>query len=54
MPFGTEVGIGRRDIVLDGRPSSPSPKGAQPPTSANVRCARPNGWMDQDATWYGG
>jgi len=29
MPFGTEVGLGQGDIVLDGDPGPP--KGAQPP-----------------------
>jgi len=42
-----EVGIGPGDIVLDGDPA-PSP----PPIFAHVLC--PNGWVDQDATWYGG
>jgi len=29
MPLSTEVGLGPGDIVLDGRPSSPPPQGAQ-------------------------
>jgi len=29
MPLGTEVGFGPGDIVLDGDPVSPPPKGAQ-------------------------
>jgi len=44
MPLGTEVGLGVRDIVLDGDPS-PLPKGAQAPQfSANVRCGETVGW----------
>jgi len=35
------------------RPSSPSPKGAQPPIFVPY-LLRLNGWMDQDGTWYGG
>jgi len=101
LPLGMEVGLILGDIVLDGDPAPPSPKGAQPPPqfSANVRCGQttgwtkiplgmevghgpgdfafngdpapprkrakphsifgscllwPNGWMDQDTTWYGG
>ena len=34
-------------------PSSPSPKGAQPPIFS-IYLLRPNGCMDQDVTWYGG
>ena len=33
-------------------PSSPSPKGAEPPIFGPY-LLRPNGCMDQDATWYG-
>jgi len=36
-------------------PSSPSPKSAQsPPPIFGPLILSPNGWMDQDATWYGG
>ena len=34
-------------------PSSPAPKGAQPPIFGPY-LLRPNGCMDQDVTWYGG
>jgi len=34
-------------------PSSPSPKGTQPPFFGPY-VLWPNGWMDQDATWQGG
>jgi len=33
-------------------PSSPSPKGTQPPIFGPC-LLWPNGWVDQDATWYG-
>jgi len=36
------------------RPSSPSPKGAQPIQIFGPYLLRPNGCMDQDATWHGG
>jgi len=54
MPLGTEVGLGPDDIVLDGNPA-PSPKtGKQPPPMFGPFLLWPNGWMHQDATWYGG
>jgi len=53
MPLGTEVGLGPGHIVLDKEPAPPPPKGAH--TSIFGPCLLwPNGWMDQDATWYGG
>jgi len=50
MKLGKQVGFGTGHIVLWG-PSSPSPKGAQPPIFGPY-LLRPNGWMDQDATWH--
>jgi len=41
MPHGMEVGLGPGHIVLDGDPAPPPSK------------VWPNGWMDQDGTWYG-
>jgi len=46
-----EVGLGRGDIVLH-RDSAP-PRGAQPPIFGPCLLS-PNGWVDQDTTWYGG
>jgi len=44
MKLGMEIGLGSGHIVLDGDPAPPK-KGP---------CLLwPNGWMDQDATWYG-
>jgi len=52
-----EVGLGPGHIVLDGN-QAPSPKrGAQPPIFGPMSIVwldMPNGWMDRDATWYGG
>ena len=49
MALGMEVGLGPGHIVLDGA-QLPSPKkGGRPPFLLS-----PNGWMHQDATWYGG
>jgi len=52
MPLGMVLGIGPGDFMLDGKPCSPY-KGGTPQLSAHVYLW-PNGWMDQDATWYGG
>jgi len=51
MPLGTEVGLGPGAIVLDGDPALASPKRAQLPIFGPC-LLWPNGWMDQDVTWY--
>ena len=48
MPLGTEVTLDPGHIVLDGD-ATPPPKG----TIFGSCLLWPNGWMDQDATWYG-
>ena len=54
MPLGREVGlISQSDIVLDGDPVPPHPKGAEPPIFVSY-LLWPNGWIDKDDTWYGG
>jgi len=45
IPLGREVGFGPSNTVLDRDPVHPIFGPCQ---------LRPNGWMDQDATWYGG
>jgi len=55
MKLGTEVGLGSGYIVLDGDPA-PLPKnkkGHSPPIFGQFLLCL-NGWMHQDATWYGG
>ena len=52
MPLGTEVGLGPADIVLNGDPA-PLPKKGTQPSIFGPHLLWPNGWMDQDATWYG-
>ena len=42
MPLGTEVGLGLRDIVLDGNQAAPK-RGTAPQFSA-VRCVQTAGW----------
>jgi len=52
MKLGMEVGLCPAHIVLDRDPAPPPQIGTAP----NFRpCLLwPNGWIDQDATWYGG
>ena len=51
MELGVEVGLGPGNIVLDGDPVPQ--KGHKPPIFGPC-LLWPKGWMDQDATWYGG
>jgi len=51
MPLGTMVGLGPGNIVLDADPATPQEE--QPPVFGRY-LLWPNGWMDQDATWYEG
>jgi len=53
MKLGMHVGLGAGHIVLDGDPAPPSQKGHSSPIFSPY-LLQPNGWMDQDATWYGG
>jgi len=52
MALGMEVGLGPENIVLDGDPAPPEKK-AQPHPIFVPCLLWPNGWMDEDATWYG-
>jgi len=52
MPLSVEVGLGPGDFVLDGVLALPQ-NGAQPPIFGPC-LLWPNGWVDQDATCYGG
>jgi len=51
MALGMEVGLGPGHIVLDGDPA-PFPKKGPPIFGPFPLWS--NGWMHQDATWYGG
>jgi len=53
MKLGMRVGLGPGHIVLDGDPAAPPPKGHSPHLIFRPYLLRPNGCMDQDATWYG-
>jgi len=53
MALDMEVGLGPVHIVLDGDTAPLPKKGAEPPI-LGLSLLLPNGWMQQDATWYGG
>jgi len=53
MLRGREVGLGQGDIVLDGDPPPPK-KGHSNPSFFGPCLLWPHGWIDKDATWYGG
>jgi len=54
MPLGTEVGLGLHDICVRCRPSYTPEKRAHPPHPIfGPHLSWPNGWMDEDAPWYG-
>jgi len=58
MTLGMEVGLGPVHIVLDGD-TDPLPKTTEgrappPPQKIGPSLLWSNGWMHQDATWYGG
>jgi len=52
MLLRSEVGLSPSDVVLDGDPALPPQTGAEPPIFGPC-LLWPNGWMDQNATWYG-
>ena len=55
LVLGMVLDLSTCDFVLDGDPAAPPPKGDGAPLP-NFRPISivPNGWMHQDATWYGG
>ena len=52
MTLRMGVGLGSGHIVLNGDPA-PSSKGHNPPPDFRPMSVVPNGWMDEDAAWYG-
>ena len=56
MPLGMEVGLSPDDFVLDGDPAISRKKAHLPHPIVLIfgPCLLwPNGWMDEDANWYG-
>jgi len=45
MKLGMQVGLGPGDIVLDGDPAPPPPKGHSPQLSAHVYCGQTAAWI---------
>ena len=43
--FGREVSLRTSDVVLDGDPAVPSPKGHSPQFLAHVYCGQTSGWI---------
>jgi len=54
MKLGMQVGLGPGDFVLDGHPVPPEKREHSPHQILGPCLLWPNGWMDQNATWYGG
>jgi len=54
MPLGTEVDIGPGDSVLDEDRGLQRLKGGTAALHFSAHILWPNGWMDQDGSWYGG
>jgi len=54
MALAMEMGLGPGHIVLDGDPAPSPQKRGQSPTIFRPFLLWPNGWMHQDAIWYGG
>ena len=53
MSFGMEVGLGLRDSVRWGTHLPPEKGHTHPQPIFGLCLLCPNGWMDQDVTWYG-
>jgi len=51
MPLGTEVNLSPGDVVLD-EVAAP-PKRGTAPIFRFICLLCPNGWMDEDSTWFG-
>jgi len=54
IPLGMEVGLGPGQIVLDGDPAPLPKKRCIAPQIFGPCLLWPNGWVDQDTTWYDG
>jgi len=54
MPLGMEVGLDPGHFLFVGDPPPSQKKGTSPQSIFGPCLLWPNGWMDQDANWYGG
>ena len=53
LVLGAELGFSPGDFVLDGDPAPSLKRGGTPSPIFGPFLLWPNGWMHQDATWYG-
>jgi len=53
MPLGMEVGLGPGNFVFDEDPGTPRKRAHDTHPIFSTCLLWPNGWMDEDATWYG-
>ena len=53
MSLGTEVGLSLHNIVFDVDPATPRKKDTPTPPNFGPCLLWPNGWMDEDAAWFG-
>ena len=54
MPLGMEIALGPGNFVFDRDPVTSRKKGTTTAPNFGLCLLWPNGWMHQDATWYGG
>jgi len=52
MTLGMKVGLGLGDFVMDGDQATPRKEDIATPPNFWPMFIVPNGWMDEDATWY--
>ena len=53
MSLGMEVDLSPGDFVFDGDPATPRKRAHPSPPNFWSMSIVPNGWIDEDATWYG-
>jgi len=53
MPLGMEVGLGPGDFVFDVDSATPRKRHTHAHLIFGAFLLWPNGWMDENATWYG-
>ena len=53
MVLGIEGGLGPGNFVFDGDADTPRTEGTPTTSQFLARLLWLNGWMDEDATWYG-
>ena len=54
MPLGLEIGLGQATLCSTGTQLPPEKRHIHPHPIFGPCVLWPNGWMNHDATWYGG